>query len=562
MSLFQNLDPRRSPQAVREGSDELLKLRDFLLQHILNTVLLLMLATYVFFWINPATRARTATIIFFSAMLVVTLVLALARGMRYSWRASIVLLLFFITGLFALSRGLGGVGAPFMVLYIILSALLVGTRSAIGSSVLTLVSMLGYGLAIQAGWLPAPDDTFYVSTKMSAWITKSLFTTLVAGVSISSIYVLINGVRGLAATQQKLSGELEKERSQLVSKVEERTNLLNRNLNQINTAVDVIHAIGELRDPNALLSQVVELIRERFDLYYVGAFLLDDQNEYAVLRAGTGDAGRAMLAIHHRLAVGGASMIGWSIAQKRARIALDTGLEAVRFNNPYLPNTRSELAIPIVSRGTALGALTIQSVQSNAFNEQDISVFTAIAESLGVALENANLFREVQANLEEISALNRSYIETAWSEFVAGSGDLRYVYQNPNLDDRASQASLLQVPLTLRDQVIGEVTLETSKANLSPEELELVDAITTQTAIALENARLIEETQRRALAEQKLNEISALFTRSASVEDILKSAVRELGQLPQVSGVSVQLVAEEAEPSKPGSNGHHAEVPS
>ncbi|HZW04744.1 MAG TPA: hypothetical protein VFF68_12500, partial [Anaerolineaceae bacterium] len=100
---------------------------------------------------------------------------------------------------------------------------------------------------------------------------------------------------------------------------------------------------------------------------------------------------------------------------------------------------------------------------------------------------------------------------------------------------------LLQVPLVLRDQVIGQVTLETAAQTLSSEERKLIDDITTQTAVALENARLLTETQTRAASEQRLNELTARFARSISVDEILKTVVKELGQLPSVADVAVHL---------------------
>jgi PAS domain S-box-containing protein len=167
---------------------------------------------------------------------------------------------------------------------------------------------------------------------------------------------------------------------------------LQRRALQLQTAAEVSRAASSILDPEVLIRQAVDLIRERFDLYYAGLFLVDEPGEWAVLRAGTGEAGRKMLEQGHKLVVGGESMIGSCIADRRARIALDVGKEGVRFNNPLLPKTRSELALPLIARDEAIGALTIQSAQEAAFAQEDIVVLQTMADQLAIAVANARLY--------------------------------------------------------------------------------------------------------------------------------------------------------------------------
>jgi len=186
-------------------------------------------------------------------------------------------------------------------------------------------------------------------------------------------------------------------------------NLERRNL-QLRTAAEVSRAASSILDPDVLIQQVVDLIRERFDLYYVGLFLVSpnegEAGRWAVLRAGTGQAGRQMVEQGHRLEIGGRSMIGWCIAHRQARIALDVGAEAVRFDNPLLPETRSELALPLVSRGQAIGALTIQSAQEAAFSAEDVAVFQTMADQVATAIANARLFQERERHITELAIFN------------------------------------------------------------------------------------------------------------------------------------------------------------
>jgi len=170
---------------------------------------------------------------------------------------------------------------------------------------------------------------------------------------------------------------------------------------QLQTAAEVSRTASSILDPDELIQQVVDLARERFELYYAGLFLVDETKEWAVLQAGTGKAGQKMVREGHKLQVGGDSMIGQCVATDQARIALDVGEEAVRFENPSLPQTRSELALPLISRGEAIGALTIQSSQEAAFSQEDIAVLQTMADQLANAIQNARLFEQTQTALAE-----------------------------------------------------------------------------------------------------------------------------------------------------------------
>ncbi|HTP09047.1 MAG TPA: GAF domain-containing protein [Anaerolineae bacterium] len=180
---------------------------------------------------------------------------------------------------------------------------------------------------------------------------------------------------------------------------------------QLQTASEVSRGASSILNLGELLPQTAELIRTRFELYYVGIFLLDDTAQWAVLRAGTGEAGHIMLANNHRLEIGGNSMISQCVVMQRARIALDVGEEAVRFENPLLPLTRSEMALPLVSRGRIIGAMTIQSDQPAAFTLDDITALQSMADQIGNAVENARLYVQTQAALSETDQLLQASAE-------------------------------------------------------------------------------------------------------------------------------------------------------
>lgn len=183
--------------------------------------------------------------------------------------------------------------------------------------------------------------------------------------------------------------------------LEANAHTLERRSQLLRMAAEVSRAASAILDPDELSQQVVTLAQQRFGLYYVGLFLMDKQGENVVLRAATGDAGREMLQAGHQFPVGSSSMVGWCVANRQARIALDVGADAVRFSNPLLPHTRSELALPLISRGQVLGALTIQSEQEAAFSDEDIETFQTMADQLANAIQNARLYEQLQQELEE-----------------------------------------------------------------------------------------------------------------------------------------------------------------
>lgn len=358
----------------------------------------------------------------------------------------------------------------------------------------------------------------------------------------------------------------------------------------LQAAAEVARATTSVLDPDELLRQIVDLVRERFNLYYVGLFLLDEERRFAALRAGTGKAGQQMLAQGHRLEVGGESMIGWCVANAEARIALDVGEEAVRFDNPLLPYTRSEMAFPLRSRGRVIGAMTVQSVEEAAFDEADIAVMQTMADQVAVAIDNALLFVETQAALEEVEATHRRYLGQAWTEYgltraVSGYeqtdagmiplGDevLPQVQQamteqrpvvwngdpstgsgrSPSTPrprsgrrgdiDQMKEPSLsaLVVPIMLRGQPIGALGFGEEGRQWSADDIALAEAIAEQLALAADNLRLLDETQRRAARERLTREITDKMRNVAGVEHIIQTAVDELSRVLGTSRTFVRL---------------------
>jgi GAF domain-containing protein len=328
----------------------------------------------------------------------------------------------------------------------------------------------------------------------------------------------------------------------------------------------VSRAVASILDVDVLIQQVVDLIKERFGLYYVGLFLVDEGNEWAVLRAGTGEPGRNMLARGHRLKVG-EGMIGWSVANAQARIALDVGEDAVRFDNPDLPETRSEGALPLRSRGRVLGALSVQSSQEAAFDQDTITVLQTMADQVAVALDNASLFAQSQAALE---AERRAYGEIsrqAWAHILRTRPDLGYLSTPQTIHPVESQwrPEMLQatqsgrivqddgptmaIPITVRDHVAGVVRLRKSDdaGQWTGDEIALVKTLTEQLGLALESARLYQDTQRRAARERLTREITDSMRRTVDMDALMQTTIQSMATALGAAGAFVHL----STPSEP-----------
>lgn len=186
----------------------------------------------------------------------------------------------------------------------------------------------------------------------------------------------------------------------------------------------VSHEITSILDLEELLRSTVGIICTEFGFYYAGIFLLSEDGQRLELHAGHGAAGAAMLENHFWLPADGNSMSGRALLEQKAQIALDVEGSASRFKNPYLPQTRSEMALPLVFKGQALGALTVQSVELNAFSEEDITALQSLADQIANAIHNAQLLKQLEAaNRELVRSKTFEAIATATGEAIHWVGN-------------------------------------------------------------------------------------------------------------------------------------------
>jgi GAF domain-containing protein len=338
--------------------------------------------------------------------------------------------------------------------------------------------------------------------------------------------------------------------------LEERTRVIERRSRYLEASTNVAQAAASILDTDQLIRDVVDLILDRFQLYYVGLFLVDALGEWAVLRAGTGDAGLAMMARGHRIKVG-EGMIGWSVANAQPRVALHAEEDAVRQVTPELPDTRSEAAIPLRSRERVLGALTVQHTIPDAFGPAALASLQTMADQVAVAIDNARLLAASQAALE---AERRAYGEAsrgAWQQLTHERQTQGYYYSQSGLvpilsstgplaEQRAPQSSelpALALPIKVRENVVGAINAHkpSEAGEWTAEEIALLEMITGQLSQAMESAQLHQDTQERAAREQLVGQVSSKMRESLDIDTVLQTAVREMRQALGLAQVQVRI---------------------
>jgi len=425
-----------------------------------------------------------------------------------------------------------------------------------GSFVLVMAALAGLLGILMARRLSVPLQTL---TETAGRVAEGEMDLQAALIGPAEVVDLASAFNSMTSQLRELIGSLEE-------RVAARTLELERRSTYLEASAEVSSAASSILDVEQLIQQVVELIRQRFDLYYVGLFLLDEVGEWAVLRAGTGEAGRVMLARSHRIKVGD-GMIGWCVANGEARIALDVGEDAMRLATPDLPDTRSEAALPLRARGQVVGALTVQSDWPAAFDQETIAVFQTMVDQVAVALENARLFAESQAALD---AAGRAYGELsreAWADLLQTRPNMGYrsgkrgvitveesrrpevlqalqekkVVRGDGADEGAKVP--LAVPIKVRDEVVG--VLDTYKAaedgGWTDEEIALLEVLTDQLGDALEGARLYRDTQRRAAREQLVSYIVNRMRSAVDMDTLMQTTIREVAAALGATSAFVQL---------------------
>ena len=434
---------------------------------------------------------------------------------------------------------------------ILMAGLLLGWQASV---VITLLSIFaGFGLAYieQSGLLGSRD---YPAASFAQDMT------FVFGLNAVLIYLLINGLESAikrAQTNAKelkvINTDLTRAQDDLQSRSTEllsSNQLLENRTERLRTVAEVAHIAVSIPNFDRLLSSITQIISNHLGYYHVGIFLVNEQGQYAILRSANTDSGLKMLARGHRLLVGQEGVVGYVTRSGQPRIAMDTGSDTVFRDNPDLPETRSELALPLKVGEIVIGALDIQSMEPDAFTEDDISTLSVLADQVAIAIQNARLYEQSQRALRDAEIVSSQASGLAWKGYAEKMQTKGYRYDGIRPEPlkealpSSSENGAMLLPLLLRGQTIGRLQLKASNSSRkwTEDELAIVDATIERVALALEGARLLEDAQKRATRETFLSDMAAKLGTSFNLDSILRDTVEELGQTLKNSTVSFQLV--------------------
>jgi GAF domain-containing protein/HAMP domain-containing protein len=370
------------------------------------------------------------------------------------------------------------------------------TQSQIANNVLTQFVILGIVVLVIAVATAITTDrrlrTISTLTNTATEIAAGDLSRVAPVESDDEIGTLAQSFNAMTSQLREFIGTLEQ-------RVSERTR-------ELTLAAEVGRALSQERELDRLLRDAVERIQSSFDLYYTQIYLVGSGGETLELRSGTGTVGVQLIQRRHRLPLNSGSINGLAAIEKRPVVVADTTTSALFRPNPLLPDTRSELAMPLMAGDRVVGVLDMQSQQAGALSEEIVPAFDALAGQLAIAIENAALFIQTQEAQSELENQARRLTREGWREFldaIERSERIGYIYDRvdvkPNNDIfvQESRENVLVTPLQMAGEEIGSIYVEPdSGQHWGEEDSELVSVVANQVSRQVENLRLLAQAER------------------------------------------------------------------
>lgn len=469
--------------------------------------------------------------------------------------AKIIILTINTFNLYSITFATGGFkqSVVFTLFFLVaMSNLLFPRKGAVVYSSILLAMAVALYILTVSGTLPANTLPVTARSNFLIFFFTLTATAVILFISSTNYQKNIEEIKKNQVVLQERNLELDQLRMSLESRVSERTIQLENRAQQLQAISSIARSTASLQDIDILLPSVTKLVSGKFDFYHVGIFILDDLKKYAILRAANSEGGQRMLERNHSLKIDTNSIVGYSVLRNEARIALDVGTDAVYFSNPDLPETRSEIAIPLRVGSEIIGVLDVQSILPNAFHREDVAMLNTLADQVAIAIENTRLFAEAREALLATEETFAKFVQQQWKEYAQQAQFTSYKYDGkqtlpvePDKEQKetfrlpqtgsltmAKDTSKLSVPLKLRGQVIGSLDInpKNEKRRWTQDDLTLIEAAAERTALALENARLVESAQRRVARERAIGEITSRIGAVTDLDSIMRAAVEELGR--------------------------------
>jgi GAF domain-containing protein len=498
--------------------------------------------------------------ILFIGIYVILLAVTLAP-VKYEARAFTLLFMTYAIGVNSiLSWGPWLDGSVFFIAFIALSSLLFDQRLdlvALGLSVLTfaIIGMMEQTGLYQLRAEGAPQ------TLWGDWAAYTIDFSIISAILIIAIEQLKREFSRALKNIQNALDTLAGARSQLENRVRERTEELEMRAAQLRSSASISRTIAELQNVSEVIEMTTRLASERFGYYQVGLYLLDEPRRNAFLQAASSAAGKELVGQGFRIEPDRLNPIHRVVEGNRPYFASDN--DPVDFmRDPNFPLTRSRMILPLTVRGDVIGILDIHSDQPRIFNVQDAETLQTLADLVAISIDNVRLIDETKNLVRQLEAYTSAQTRENWSKFTSRQ---KPAYQYTPAGVRPLFASTkresgesLKVPLTLHGQNIGVISLKRKGVAISWSERErmLVEKVATQVALALENSRLVDETQKRALRDQVIANISARVRENLNIESVLQTAATELRKAFDLKEAEISIGALQENPSsaKPLSN--------
>ena len=399
--------------------------------------------------------------------------------------------------------------------------------------------------------------------------TISLVLILLRNFSNKTESLRLEDIRKINQDLENLANNLEQRVNDRTLELETANQQTSRRATQLQAITELSESIAKLQDLGELFPATTKLISEKFGFYHVGIFLVDSDHEFAIMQAANSEGGQKMLARGHRLKLGN-GVVGFAAQTGEPRIALNVGSDAVFFDNPDLPDTRSEVSLPMQSRNETIGVLDVQSTEADAFSTEDLQTLTALANQVAIALENARLLNETRAALTQVQEVYDEFTRAEWSRTAVKAEQAGFRYQSGRIEmlEKAlstfevvsavktgeivtnqvdgsdeDRVTTVAVPVKLRGEVIGVLHIESNDPSKTwqTDEISLVEAVAERAALAMENARLFQDARKRAAKERLISEATTKISGALSIENILQTTAQELERVLGGSEVLIQF---------------------
>ncbi len=560
-ATMRSLPPEPPPEKTTDHS--LKAWRDQLLNRMLYAAAILGLPAAVLGAITAFRDGQLGRILIFGLAYGLILIITLARRwIPYSVRAAVLLTVAMGLSLDSLrATGLPGSGRIFLLTLAVMATLLFGTRGGWLSLVAGILSTVAVAIGMISGMLAFSPDIM-ASTDLTSWASGGTIFVLLAFMLVLSLGTLQRSFETALDRETAMVRELQGQQKALEARVSERTGELLRQSLQLQAAAEIAKLSSESSDLDQLLSEATQLIKDRFNFYHVSVFLVDGTAAWAEIAASTGAAGQALLGRRHKLAVGSASIVGWVTANRMPRVTPNVADDPFYFRNPALPDTQSEMAVPLMIGQRLIGALDVQSTEQDAFGEGDIRVVEAIAGDLAFAIDHARLSHEQQAQLFELEGDVQDRVRQSWSKFMR-TGTTSVIHLGSSGDSADSigtftglgQAARLGqtvisddgrevvVPVRVRGETIATIGARKpgARETWSEEDIALIQAVAGQAALAMETARQYSEEQRRVAELEVVNRISQAASQLLRVDSLLRMVGRQIIQVVGETDVQIAL---------------------